>query len=506
MAGDVNSGLDAAAKSVSSMADDSDRLKSNFEKIAGFADKLRGAGSSSQVANRGAPTNNGGSGAPGGGGTGGGGGSPYQASTAGDTPRFTNGSANFYRLMGNVGGAAIGAMSFLPTSQEAVMTQQLADRIKFYSGNQQSFGTNQKVGYNMQQRFSAAGSALNPMDAGAAINAGVGMGLLPGLSNYNTGANTDTTRYSGVLGGAALASNLNPGIGLQGGMAAMGSLNQAQNVNMLRMLGVQVRNSSGTGMNDLPSIIEQIYKLLSQGKSITVKDIAVSMQPGNALDSLLNQYFGGDQNLKQVVLSGLVQMANNGGTSLRTSGTKEMLAKSGGLTGAVTSTGNRSTAELGLIQSFAERTANQTVNANNFLQSTYGTFANSTGPLRAGLNKGQDLSTFLGTFAGARGGGGQAILENLNGIAGTAFGSGGVGKLLSGIGLLAGAAALPSGASSSPNAAGPANANDLSFMPTAASNSGPLYTGAITVNVTAPPSSDPYSYGLAISSALTARS
>jgi hypothetical protein len=41
---------------------------------------------------------------------------------------------------------------------------------------------------------------------------------------------------------------------------------------------------------------------------------------------------------------------------------------------------------------------------------------------------------------------------------------------------------------------------------TQSSNAGPLYTGAITINVAAPPSADPYAFAQSISAAMAARS
>ena len=193
-------------------------------------------------------------------------------------------------------------------------------------------------------------------------------------------------------------------------------------------------------------------------------------------------------------------MANNGGVSLRTSGTKGALQKSGGLTNAVTSSGNRSTSELNLIQSFADRTSTATIKANNMLQSGYSALAGMSGGV---LGTAQDISTMLGTLAGARGGGGQVILDSILGAGGDK--KGGLSALLKGGAAVAGMVGMENVSGSPSN---PASIyQDLpGYMKAKASNAGPMYTGAITVNVTAPPSSDPYSYGLAIGNAMTARS
>lgn len=533
MAGDVNNSLDDVQKKAASAADEMERGERALEKQVSMAQKLKGllggGAGGNAVANQTSTTsrtanNGGGSGPYSAGGAG-----PFAPGTTDDQARFKNGpgqmSGAVRTILGGVANAGIAAMSFLPTTQEAVMTQQLGERIRFYSGQGSNFakGTGAAQGgsgsaYAIQRNFSAAGTALTPTDAVNAINTGTGMGLMSGLSNYaiNTNSLSSGNKYSGILGGAALASNLMPGIGLQGGMAAMGSLNQAGNVNMLRMLGVQVRNKEGTTMNDLPQIIEQIYKLLARGKDITPQDIAISMQPGNALNSLLNQYFGGDDNLKQVVLAGLVQMANTKGESLRKSGSKASLQSTGGLTRAVTSTGNRSTAELSLIQSYADQTAGSSIKANNVLQEMYGGLAKGrfAGKDAKGyIDRAQDISVLLSTVSGARGGGGQALMDAMFSATGEAIGElngakGTIARAVLGAGGLAAAAKYSSSdrlnAKASTGVVNPEFYGAVpSGMASTSSGVGQLYTGAITINVTAPPGSDPNAWGRAIGDTLT---
>jgi hypothetical protein len=462
---------------------------------------------------------------------------PYTGGTASGPPKFGGSDAGKEVLKG-LGGAAIGLMGFLPTVEEATTAQLMKSRMTFYgrqgqypSGNQTKYTFDEKTrsmvrsdhnaeaAFRQTRDFANLGTAMTPSDAQSAINNGIQMGFLPALSNYGMGAPGKTTGFSGILGGAALASNLSPGIGIQGGMAAMGSLNQAQNVNMLRMLGVQVRNSKGTGMNDLPAIIEQIYKLLARGGNINMEDVATSLMPGNALDSMLNQYLGGDANLKNVVISGLVQRIRSG-KSLRLSGTKEELQKTGGTSFGVRSMASRSTSELGLIQSYTDSTVNAMNTANTGLGKLYGGLA--TGqidiPVIGGLNvkdyiiKAQNLSTKLDVYTGARGNAGQAVLQSLINSGHTGFDtSGKLGKTVFG---LLGAAAVAKGAlhvekgvfKPTEYLSGNSDFYGNPVNSASPSNPGQIYTGAITVNVAAPPGQDPYSYGLAIGQAMTARS
>jgi hypothetical protein len=369
--------------------------------------------------------------------------------------------------------------------------------------------------YRQVRDLTNLGTSLTPSDAQSAINNGIQMGFLPSLKNYGMGAPGAKTGFSGILGGAALASNLAPGIGIQGGMQAMGSLNQAQNVNMLKMLGVQVRNSKGTGMNDLPAIIEQIYKLLARGGNITVEDMAESLLPGNALDSMLNQYLGGDANLKNVVIAGLVQRVKSG-ENLRTSGQKSNLIESGGLTDSIRSMSSRNASELGLIQKYTNPTTNATVAANNSLGKFYSkltagkVFGND---VSGAITKAINLSTKLDLYAGARGGAGQQTMQTIFEGGETGFANSGIiGKAIIGsAGLYAAyqGANVPAGVKTENMIGSRYGNNDFYGSPTnmaSASNPGQIYTGAITVNVAAPPGQDPYSYGLAIGQAMTARS
>jgi len=335
------------------------------------------------------------------------------------------GTGGLGRLLGAAasGIEAVGAL--LPTIQETVTAQALGERIRFFSNDATSgkgvygnlasgIGGNSGKGantaaYDLMRKFSGAGSATSPLDAANAINTGMGSGLLPGLSNYGVGSKIG----SGILGGAALASNLVGGIGLTGGMQAMASLNQAQSVNMLKMIGVDVRNSNGTGMNDLPSIINKVYEMLKQsaGHNPTAEDISVSMQPGNALDSLLNQYFGGDSALKDVVLSGLMQQAQSGGASLYSSGTKSNIRATGGITNSITSAGYRNTSELQMIQQYAKVVTSAGVKTNTALQTAYGFLGNnSMNPILTDIAA---ANTGIGALAAARGGGGAVAIDNM---------------------------------------------------------------------------------------------
>lgn len=444
------------------------------------------------------------------------------AATPSESVQMTGkGGLGKYLAAGLAGVETIGA--FLPTIQESVTTQSLGERIRFF-GNTSIYGSlatgpqgseKNKSAYDLMRKASLAGSATSPLDAANAINAGMSSGLLPGLTNYGIGSKAGT----GILGGAALASNLVGGIGITGGMQAMSSLNQASSVNMLKMVGIDVRNADGTGMNDLPSIINKVYQMLKQsaGHNPTPEEIAVSMQSGNALDSFLTQYFGGDSALKDVVLSGLMQQAKSGGASLYTSGTKSALQKTGAITGAITSAGYRNTAELQMIQQYSKTTAGTSVKMNTALQTMYGFLGNHAGP--GMFNDIAMVNTGIGAFAAARGGAGAVAMNNMLDLASN-FGDTGAGKKASGflskIGTAGALTGLAAGLIGTDYVAEQVknNTTGLGAQPwdpvhyggapvASASQQGPVFTGAITVQVTAPPGTDAGMFGTAIKSALS---
>ena len=300
------------------------------------------------------------------------------------------------------------------------------------------------------------------------------------------------------MGGAALASNLAPGIGITGGAQVMSGINSAYNVNMLKMFGVQARNANGTGMNDLDNIIDQLYKILSRGGDVSERDIAIASMSGNSLDSIINQYFGGDPQIRQVIISGLIQKSKGKGFS------KSALLGTGGLTTGAESTSNRSTSELQMIQNLSKPVLQGLTRTNNMLQTGYEaiTKMGSTVAGQGILN----ITTMMETIAGARNGAGALLTDAISG------GNGGIALSALAMGKLGSDSYkqsrslrdLASGRSFgvSPDPVGGVGITGN----TQASNAGPLYTGAITINVAAPPSADPYAFAQSISAAMAARS
>lgn len=189
----------------------------------------------------------------------------------------------------------------------------------------------------MQMALSRAGTVNSPLDAAMAIQRAQSMGLGPALPNFNQ-----------VTSSAATVSNLLPGIGVSGGMQVMGALQQPQTVNMARLIGIQLRGADGmpAQIND---VINQIWEIMTRvnGGSPPSKDqLAISLLPGNATYSMITNYFGNDEFLKQAIVTGLYAKAS-GARNL----SKRELARVGVTTPEVLAQSTRRTQSLGFLQS-----------------------------------------------------------------------------------------------------------------------------------------------------------
>jgi murein DD-endopeptidase MepM/ murein hydrolase activator NlpD len=326
------------------------------------------------------------------------------------------GPSTVSRVMGFLGRnalklGAIGIQS-LPTVEQSFEQDLLRSRFGFYGG---------KNANATQLNMARQGTTTDPMDAARASMTGASMGLMPGLKNF-----------SSVAQSAAGISNLMPGVGLQGGMQAMGALNQGKNVNMLKMIGVNVRDAQGM-MRGFDDIAKDLWKTLnsqkSGGKKISKEDISFSLQPGNALASMMDQYFGNDPILRQTVISKLMDLAGSGGGG--SSLDKKRLEQAGGTTSAVTSASDRSAASLNAIQAVAPSTLKGFEKANEHLAAASNKLAEvarSAGILGEALRKALELKGYTDTVASSGNGAGGMLTSLLAGGAG-AF----AGKAFSGM-------------------------------------------------------------------------
>ena len=151
------------------------------------------------------------------------------------------------------------------------------------------------------------GMANNDMDAIRALAAAQSIGI--------TGPNVTQAAggYGAVTQGVAAVSNLMPGLGMEGGMRAFASMQQGRNVNRLRGLGIRLRDEEGN-LKPPSQIIEDIWAKIcrdyaqayGEGRKPSERELLIGLQPGNSMDSFLDQYFGNDPMAKQMIANGLL--------------------------------------------------------------------------------------------------------------------------------------------------------------------------------------------------------
>jgi hypothetical protein len=240
-----------------------------------------------------------------------------------------------------------------PSTSDVLEAQLLQQRASFYAG-----GGKSGIGDIQTLQKGLANSAMlsgdNPqMDVLRAQVAAQSYGL--------GGASA-----AKVLSGSANVSNLMPGLGVEGAVRASGAMQQANNVNMLRGIGIQIRDANGT-LKGPDQVIEdvwqkicrdykQAYGAAKNGGKPTLDEVQISLQPGNSLDSMLSTYFGNDPMLKQLVANGLLYKAQGGGTKdvtvngvTRKETMKEAVSRLGGTTDAMTSYTNTAAAGQGFM-------------------------------------------------------------------------------------------------------------------------------------------------------------
>ena len=233
------------------------------------------------------------------------------------------------------------ASNLTPSTSDALEAQLLQQRASFYTG-----GGKGGIGNIQSSQQSVAQAAMlsgdNPqMDVMRAQIAAQGYGL---GSSVNT-----------LLSSAANVSNLMPGLGVEGAMRATGSMQQASSVNMLRGIGIQLRDPITGQLKGPDEVIDQVWKKITKdysqayggGKTPSLNEVQISLQPGNALDSMLSQYFGNDPMLKQLVANGIIYKAQGG--SLGAGAIKGGVAGLGGTTEAMLSYTSTAAAGQGFL-------------------------------------------------------------------------------------------------------------------------------------------------------------
>lgn len=285
---------------------------------------------------------------------------------------------------------AAGAIAAMPGTKEAVEMQLATSRMVFYQ---------------QQASFQAGGlggnKGVNPIGSGFL---GLGGGKGPGgdynqatafmqklqnsgttTSKFDAAKAFDTARQYGIGGpnlsavmeGNAQMSNITPGIGIEGATRAYGAVQQGRSVNMLRGIGIKIRGEDGS-MKPMPQIIDELWTKITRemmgGGAVTVKDVAISLQPGNALASMLDQYFGNDPLLRKQVEDGLMMKARTGGAKMAGADLKKSALSTGASTSAVQSLSERITESSKTLQQIAPAMSGAFTFANRILSHMTGFF------------------------------------------------------------------------------------------------------------------------------------
>lgn len=279
-----------------------------------------------------------------------------------------------------IAGGVVGGIASLPNAREAVEYELATQRMVFFQ-QQASYQPGGRIrpfsnlipgnpdpnsdyarATALLQQLGQQGTTTGKFDTVAAMEAARQLGI--GGPNF-----------ANVALGAAQMSNITPGIGVEGSMRAFGAVQQARNVNMLRGIGIRIRGEDGS-MKPMPQIIDEIWAKLNREKMgnepITAQDVQISLQPGNALASMLDQYFGNDPLLRKQVEDGLMLKARSGGARFAGRDMKKLAEDYGATTPAVSSLSQRITESTKTLQQAAPAMADAFTLANRVVSQITG--------------------------------------------------------------------------------------------------------------------------------------
>jgi murein DD-endopeptidase MepM/ murein hydrolase activator NlpD len=303
--------------------------------------------------------------------------------------------------------AGIGlAATMLPTNQQAIERNFTESRLNFMTNG----GARRMISGAMQ-----TGTGIEPEDAARAAMMGLSAGMLPGFGRNDS------------MSAAATFSNLAPGVGIQGGMSAAIALNQASSVNKLRMIGINVRGADGF-MRKPEDIANDVWKQLTSaagGRKITKDAIALSLQPGNALYSYLNQYFGESPELRMGIINAIMQKASGAELDLQS------LKDSGLIPDIAQSEAKRNAAASDVIASTSDYQIQGIMEANTLLTTAAKNFNKHVDDFGYIIKQFSKIETLAGGgnngLGGLMGGIGGLVLSGITSFLGALFG-GGAGK------------------------------------------------------------------------------
>jgi hypothetical protein len=192
------------------------------------------------------------------------------------------------------------------------------------SANGQGNLTNQ---YEYTRRSAAKmadrGGANDPMDSYRAMAAAQSYGI--NGPNFMQRAGTRDQFEGSVMSGVSNVSNLVPGMGLEGTTRAYGGMQRARSVNMLKGVGINIRDEQGN-MKPMDVIIDDLWKKITRDVSkdgrgsITEQQMLIAFQPGNSMDSMVQNLFGDDPLVYTAIKNGLLYKARTGGAAITQEG------------------------------------------------------------------------------------------------------------------------------------------------------------------------------------------
>jgi hypothetical protein len=290
--------------------------------------------------------------------------------------------------------------------------------------DQAAFGTGGGSRYEYARRsateMAKGGGANDPMDAFRAFAAAQSYGI--NGPNFMQRAGTDGQFQGSVMSGISNVSNLVPGMGLEGTTRAYGGMQRARSVNMLKVVGINIRDEQGN-MKPMDVIIDDLWKKITRDVSkdgrgaITEEQMLIAFQPGNSMDSMVQNLFGDDPLVYTAIKNGLIYKAKTGGAAITDEG-----ALSSGMTTKAVQTKQRKEA-LG-TQGLGQ-VSNMGAAGYTGVQTTLNTFAQGAltadaalGPLGGPLKIFNMMAAMLQTAGGAGGGIGNSVMGFLTALLG----------------------------------------------------------------------------------------
>ena len=261
------------------------------------------------------------------------------------------------------------------------------------------------------EAMAKGGAPNDKMDAFNALAAAQSYGI--NGPNFMQRAGTNDQFAGSVMSGISNVSNLTPGMGLEGTTRAYGGMQRGRSVNMLRGVGIKIRDESGN-MKPMDVIIDDLWTkicrdVMKDGKGKpTEQEMLIGFQPGNSMDSMVQNLFGDDPLVYTAIKNGLIYKAKTGGAAITRDG-----AESSGMTTNAVQTRQQSmalgTQGLGQSANAGSFAFTGVQSGLNFLAQGALEFDDAAGPLGP-LKALNALAALMQTAGGAGGGIGNSVM------------------------------------------------------------------------------------------------